>query len=214
MLQCQFPIFCYFCVSEKLHMKYSRNWTKQVQKLLFFSDEGRRPNENRRGARGWPHHRGAWPSPWPHPAMVSPPGPPPNNAPSPIKSLPTKNPKTIGKYPERVPQLCHHHRWISGVRSLCSGILPGQGSASEAISIGLHRRLRRLHWPYRHLHHRCCLRWWWGSSSPLGLRALPVAIWFTSLSYDVIFMWSWALYIVELVDAIIQILCYSRALLL
>jgi hypothetical protein len=39
-------------------------------------------------------------------------------------------------------------------------------------------------------------------------------MWFTSLSHDVIFMWSWALYLVELVDTIIQILCYSRALLL
>jgi hypothetical protein len=39
-------------------------------------------------------------------------------------------------------------------------------------------------------------------------------MWFTSLSHDVIFMWSWALYLVKLVDAIIHILCYSRALLL
>jgi hypothetical protein len=37
-------------------------------------------------------------------------------------------------------------------------------------------------------------------------------MWFTFLSHDVIFMWSWALYLVELVDAIIQILCYSHAL--
>jgi hypothetical protein len=37
MPQCQFPIFCYFCVSEKLHRKYSRNWTKQKPKFLFFS---------------------------------------------------------------------------------------------------------------------------------------------------------------------------------
>jgi hypothetical protein len=36
MPQCQFPIFCYFCVSEKLHMKYSRNWTKLKPKFLFF----------------------------------------------------------------------------------------------------------------------------------------------------------------------------------
>jgi hypothetical protein len=28
--------FCYFCVSEKLHRKYSRNWTKQKPKFLFF----------------------------------------------------------------------------------------------------------------------------------------------------------------------------------
>jgi hypothetical protein len=37
-------------------------------------------------------------------------------------------------------------------------------------------------------------------------------MWFTSLSHDVIFMWLWALYLVELVDVIIQILCSSRAL--
>jgi hypothetical protein len=36
MPQCRFPIFCYFCVSEKLHKKYSQNWTKQKPNLLFF----------------------------------------------------------------------------------------------------------------------------------------------------------------------------------
>jgi hypothetical protein len=36
MPQCQFPIFWCFCVSEKLHRKYSRNWTKQKPKFLFF----------------------------------------------------------------------------------------------------------------------------------------------------------------------------------
>jgi hypothetical protein len=36
MPQCQGPIFCYFYVSEKLHRKYSRNWTKQKPNLLFF----------------------------------------------------------------------------------------------------------------------------------------------------------------------------------
>jgi hypothetical protein len=35
MPQCQFPVFCCFCVSEKLHKKYSRNWTKQKPKFLF-----------------------------------------------------------------------------------------------------------------------------------------------------------------------------------
>jgi hypothetical protein len=33
-----------------------------------------------------------------------------------------------------------------------------------------------------------------------------VAMWFTSLSHDVIFMWLWALYHVEQIDVIIQIL--------
>jgi hypothetical protein len=36
MPQYQFPVFCCFCVSEKLHKKYSRNWTKQKPKFLFF----------------------------------------------------------------------------------------------------------------------------------------------------------------------------------
>ena len=38
MPQCQFVVFCCFCISEKLYMKYSRNWTKQKPNLLFFSD--------------------------------------------------------------------------------------------------------------------------------------------------------------------------------
>jgi hypothetical protein len=36
MPQCQFPVFCCFYVSEKLHGKYSRNWMKQKLNLLFF----------------------------------------------------------------------------------------------------------------------------------------------------------------------------------
>jgi hypothetical protein len=68
---------------------------------------------------------------------------------------------------------------------------------SPSVSIGLHRRLRRLHRPHRHLHQPCCLLWWGESSSPPGVRDLPVAMWFTSLSHDVISMWSWALYHVE-----------------
>jgi hypothetical protein len=30
------PCYLLFCVSEKLHRKYSRNWTKQKPKFLFF----------------------------------------------------------------------------------------------------------------------------------------------------------------------------------
>jgi hypothetical protein len=53
MPQCQFPVFCYFCVSEKLHMKYSRNWTKQKPNLLFFP----KSRELRRWDRGGPEAR-------------------------------------------------------------------------------------------------------------------------------------------------------------
>jgi hypothetical protein len=35
MPQCQFPVFYCFCVSERLHRKYSRIWTKQKLKFLI-----------------------------------------------------------------------------------------------------------------------------------------------------------------------------------
>jgi hypothetical protein len=41
MPQCEFHIFCYFCVLEKLHRKYSQNWTKQKPKFLFFPTRDR-----------------------------------------------------------------------------------------------------------------------------------------------------------------------------
>jgi hypothetical protein len=46
-----------------------------------------------------------------------------------------ENPRGISKFPERVLQLRHRRRRISGDRSLCSGTLPGRGSAPAAISI-------------------------------------------------------------------------------
>jgi hypothetical protein len=58
MPQCQFPVFCCFCVSEKLHRKYSRNWIKQKPNLLFFP--------KRREVRRWdgggpePDHTLGW----------------------------------------------------------------------------------------------------------------------------------------------------------
>jgi hypothetical protein len=79
--------------------------------------------------------------------MVRAPWSTPDDAPSPIRSLGTENPKTIGVFRDEVLQLRHRHRQISGDRSLCSGTLPGRGSAPGAISISLHRRLRRLHQP-------------------------------------------------------------------
>jgi hypothetical protein len=53
----QVPIFCYFCISEKLHRKYSQNWTKRKPNFLFFPTRRRSPKQRQRRARGWPHHR-------------------------------------------------------------------------------------------------------------------------------------------------------------
>jgi hypothetical protein len=67
MTQCLFLVFYYFCVSEKLHRKYSRNSTKQKPKSLITWQEyevqkrgGDRPEADRtywwRGPP-WPRHQ-------------------------------------------------------------------------------------------------------------------------------------------------------------
>jgi hypothetical protein len=75
--------------------------------------------------------QGAWLSPWLRPPIVRPPWSTSDDAPSPIRTLPTEKPKTIGEISRRFPQLRRYRRQISGDRSLCSGTLPGQGSAPE-----------------------------------------------------------------------------------
>jgi hypothetical protein len=99
MPQCQFPVFCCFCVSENLHRKYSQNWMKQKPNLLLFNEASRRPRR-RRGARGQPHHQGARPSPWPRRPMVRAPWSTSDAAPSPIKTPRWEKPKDPINFPE------------------------------------------------------------------------------------------------------------------
>jgi hypothetical protein len=130
-----------------------RNATQEIFSELDETSSWRGPKTEREpeGGQGLPTQQGVRPSPWPHPPIVWPPWSPPDDAPSPIKSLPTENPKTIGVFPRIVLQCRRRRREILGDRSLCFGTLPGRGSAPGAISIGRHRRLRRLHRPHRHL---------------------------------------------------------------
>jgi hypothetical protein len=100
MPQCQFPVFCYFCVSEMLHRKYYQNWTKQKPNLLIFTEASRSPKRRRRGAMGQPHHQGARPSPWPRHPMVRPPWSTSDAAPSPIKTPRREKPKPPINFPE------------------------------------------------------------------------------------------------------------------
>ena len=93
MPQCQFPVFCCFCVSEVIHRKYSRNWTKQVPEVLFFPEASRDPKRRRSGATRAPHNRAARPRPWLRPLCVRPPRSTPDDAPSPIKTPRRKKPK-------------------------------------------------------------------------------------------------------------------------
>jgi hypothetical protein len=78
MPQCQFLVFCCFCVSEKRHRKYSRNWTKQKPNLLFFSEASQSSKMRWRGDRGQAHPRVVRPTPGPRRQGVRPAGPPPD----------------------------------------------------------------------------------------------------------------------------------------
>jgi hypothetical protein len=100
MPQCQFPVFCYFCVSEMLHRKYSRNWTKQKPEVQIFNGASRTPKRRRSRARGWPHHQGVRPGPGPRPPMVWAPWSTSDTAPSPIKAPRWEKPKHPITFPE------------------------------------------------------------------------------------------------------------------
>jgi hypothetical protein len=136
MPQCQFPVFYYFCVSEKLHRKYSRNWTKQKPNIQIFNKASRRPKRRQSGATGWPHHRGAWPSPWPCPPMVRAPWSTSDTTPSPIKTPRREKPKASINFPEThrdLPPSSTRDR--EGLEAL-PGTLPERGIATRGL---LHR---------------------------------------------------------------------------
>jgi hypothetical protein len=140
MPQCQFPIFCCFCVLEKLHRKYSLNWTKQKPKFLFFPDMRRSPKQRRRGARGQPHHVVARPSPWPRHQVVGPPGPPPDTALPPIYSSRRENLKHPINFPRNILQ--------------ATAIVDARSGGSRSSS--LHPAREGNHGGL--LHHHACLR--------------------------------------------------------
>jgi hypothetical protein len=93
MPQCQFLVFCYFCVLEKLHRKYSRNWTKQKSDIQKFTEASREPKRRWRGATSRPHSRAARPRPWPRLLCVRLPRSTSDAAPSPIKTPRREKPK-------------------------------------------------------------------------------------------------------------------------
>jgi hypothetical protein len=70
----------------------------------IFTEASRRPKMRRRGARGWPHHRGVRPSSWPRPPMVRPLGPTPDDTPSPIKTPQREKPKGRITFPRNILQ--------------------------------------------------------------------------------------------------------------
>jgi hypothetical protein len=136
MPQCQFPVFCCFCVSEKLHRKYSRNWTKPKPVVQKFHGASRRPKRSRRRATGGPHHQGARPGAGPCPPMVSPTRATSDDAPSPIKTPRREKPKYQITFAEHIAiRRRHRPKDREGPEAL-PGTLPERGIAIGGL---LHR---------------------------------------------------------------------------
>jgi hypothetical protein len=140
------PCFLLFCVSEKLHKKYSRNWTKQKPNVQKFTEASREPKRRRSGATSAPYNRaarpGPWPGPWPRPLCVMAPRPTPDIAPSPIKTPRREKPKYPITFLEHIAiRCCHRPEDREGPESL-PGTLPERGIATGGL---LHRHacLRR-----------------------------------------------------------------------
>jgi hypothetical protein len=95
--------FCCFCVSKKLHRKYSRNWMKQKPKFLFFlTRDGSKAEMEGSQVLATPCHGVG--APWPRRAMMWAPGPPPDIALPPIYSPRQENPKGPNSFPENILQ--------------------------------------------------------------------------------------------------------------
>jgi hypothetical protein len=145
MPQCQFPVFCYFCVSEKLHKKYSQNWTKQKLDIQKFTEASREPKRRQRGATSQPHNRAARPWPWPHPLCVRPPQSTSDDAPSPIKTPWWEKPKYLINFPETHRDLPSSSTQDREGPEALPGTLPERAIATGGL---LHRHacLRRDEW--------------------------------------------------------------------
>jgi hypothetical protein len=102
MPQCQFPIFFYFCVSEKLHNILGIVWNKS--RSSYFSRHEMESKAETEGDRGRPHHRVARASPWPRHQVVGPPDPPPDAALPPIYSPRQENLKDHINFPRNILQ--------------------------------------------------------------------------------------------------------------
>jgi hypothetical protein len=98
------PCFLLFLCFRKVTQEIFSELGETKAKPPIFTEASRRPKMTRRGAGGWPHHRKAWPSPWPRPPMVSPPGPPPDDAPLPIKTPHREKPKGQITFPRNILQ--------------------------------------------------------------------------------------------------------------
>ena len=97
------PVFCCFCIPEKLVRKYSRNWTKLHGGSYFIRThlKDQRSNEEEPGG---PHTHLGRGSPPARPRVVWAPRGSSAAALSPTYSPRRENPKGLSKYPRKVPE--------------------------------------------------------------------------------------------------------------
>jgi hypothetical protein len=98
------PCFLLFLCFRKVTHEIFSELDETKAEPSIFTKASRRPKMRRRGARGQPHHLGARPSPWPRPPVVRPTSPPPDAAPSPIKSPRREKPKGQIAFPRNILQ--------------------------------------------------------------------------------------------------------------
>jgi hypothetical protein len=169
------PIFCCFSIPDNYLRKYPWNWTKQKPKFLFFwHEDGVQRGDGDEPGGG---HTMTWCGPTSGRAW--------------LWCGPLECPSTLPFHLNIAPDVKTQNKLASIHEKFHS-------ADASKTSFGGHKSLfrhpvRTGNCPRSHLHRRCWLPWWGGSSSLLRLRALPVAMWFISLSHGVIFMWSWAL---------------------
>jgi hypothetical protein len=137
MPQCQFPVFCCFYVSEKLHGKYSRNWTKQKPDVQIFTEASREPKRRQRGATRRPHHRTACPRAGPRPLVVRPPWLTFAAASSPIKTPRREKPKDPITFPEYIAIRRRRRPEIGRVQKLFSAPCHRGESPPEVFFIAM-----------------------------------------------------------------------------
>ena len=98
------PVFCCFCIPEKLVWKYSRNWTKLHGGAYFSRTRLTERRSSRGGLPGGHTHLGRGPPPLPRPRVVWAPRGSAAAALSPTYSPRRENPKYLSKYPRKDPE--------------------------------------------------------------------------------------------------------------
>jgi hypothetical protein len=98
------PYFLLFLCFRKATQEIFSELDKTEARTPIFSEASQSPKMRQRGARGQPHPRVVWPSPWPRHQGVRPPGPPPDAALPPIYSPRREKPKAPINFPQNILQ--------------------------------------------------------------------------------------------------------------